>query len=452
MKKSCTVCFILLLLFPMFSLNGAVNSIRKNPVVNAVKQASPAVVNISTERVVRVRENPFSQFHYDPFSSMESFLNDFFSPKTHKKKVPNSLGSGVIVDNQNHVLTNHHVIMSSSEIKITLPDKREFKAKLVGGDPRFDIAVLKILDAKQKLPKIEMGSSNDLMIGETVIAIGNPFGLSNTVTTGVISAIGRTVKASEQNVFENFIQTDASINPGNSGGPLLNIEGKLIGINTAIYEKAQGIGFAIPIDSARKIMRSLLVYGELPPVWLGFKVDRFKKGGVYVSMLEDSSPAAKSGLRAGDKLIKMGKRLINDTEDFSHAVSRYTIKDQIPIVVKRNNKELNFKVFAKKFPKDYGLKIAGDRMGLTVTDNTKISRLRYGVKSKNGVIVSGIIKDSVAAKMGIKKGDTIHQIDADEIKSVKDFEKASLKLFYSDSAMIKLERGPYIYKFVMRLL
>ncbi len=182
-----------------------------------------------------------------------------------------SLGSGVIIDGEKGlILTNAHVIQKAGTIKVVLQDEREFEARIVGADPDSDLAVLKI-DSKDRLPAIKMGNSDDLMIGETVIAIGNPFGFSHTVTTGVISAINRSIRAQDR-VYHDFIQIDASINPGNSGGPLLNINGDLIGINTAIYAKAQGIGFAIPIGKARKIISDLIQYGEVIHAWIGITV------------------------------------------------------------------------------------------------------------------------------------------------------------------------------------
>lgn len=418
-------------------------NLRRSPVVIAVQKASPAVVNISTEKVVRVRENPFYKFHFDPFSSMEDFMKNFFSPGEEKKSVPNSLGSGVIVDDMNHVLTNNHVIASASKIKVTLIDKREFDATLVGADPASDLAILKI-DSKQKLPKVPMGTASDLMIGETIIAIGNPFGLSNTVTTGVISAKGRTVKAGEHAIFENFIQTDASINPGNSGGALLNIEGKLIGINTAIVEKAQGIGFAIPIDNARKIMRSLLTYGEVPPIWLGFKVSSRRRAIVYY--LEKGGPAELAGIRLGDIITKVGKIEVEDATDFSNSIARHTINDQIPMSVKRKNKTLILNLRAKAFPRGYSAKIARENIGIAVVANTKSNRTRLKVRAKKGVIVSRVLAGTPAKKIGFNAGDIIRAVDGKEINSIKDFNKAMLRIYYKESTTLVIERGNYIYK------
>jgi serine protease Do len=239
--------------------------LRRTPVVEAVKKVAPAVVNISTEKIVKRRINPF-------FDDYGFFFGDFFqnfpSSRTYKRQ---SLGSGVLIDPKGYIITNEHVILPASKIKVVLVDGREFEGKLIGSDSKFDLAVIKI-EAESDFPAIKIGKSIDLMIGETVISIGNPFGLSHSVTTGVISALNRTIVTDEKRVYSDFIQTDASINPGNSGGPLLNILGELIGINTAIYQKAEGIGFAIPIDKARRIVDDLIQSGYVHRAWLGIGV------------------------------------------------------------------------------------------------------------------------------------------------------------------------------------
>ncbi|MBF0549354.1 MAG: trypsin-like peptidase domain-containing protein, partial [Deltaproteobacteria bacterium] len=248
---------LLLAVTALFGCPGpAPASNRETPVVRAVKAAGPAVVNISTETVVKPGPSPFSGLHNDPL--FERFFRDFFEPR--RQYTLTSLGSGVIVDGKKgFVLTNYHVVVRATKITVALGQDRTLEATVVGVDPDTDLAVVKV-NSPKPLPSIAMGNSDDLMIGETAIAIGNPFGLSHTVTVGVISALHRSFRTGDR-TYHDFIQTDASINPGNSGGPLLNIDGELVGITTAIYSQAEGIGFAIPINKARRITKDLIAYG-----------------------------------------------------------------------------------------------------------------------------------------------------------------------------------------------
>src|SRR2546425_8997037 len=292
---------------------------RRSLVVEAVEKASPAVVNVSTEQIVEQRRSPFP-FPQDPF--FEEFFRDFVDPRPRRFKTT-SLGSGVIVAADGTIMTNVHVIERASRVRVTLNDQREFDATLVGADADADIAVLRV-KAVGDLPHIPFGTSADLMIGETVIAIGNPFGLSHTVTTGVVSAVGRSVHG-EDRTYTDFIQTDASINPGNSGGPLLDVKGELIGINTAIYGKAQGIGFAIPVDRARRVMKDLVSYGEVHHAWVGLTVQDLSpelaqhfgaRKGVVVAEVEPKSPAAAGGLAQGDVVTGVDGRDVRSRDEF----------------------------------------------------------------------------------------------------------------------------------------
>ena len=280
----------------------AKESLRRSAIVVSVEKVSPAVVNIST--MVTEKVNPFFPFGGD------DFFKDFFPEMFSREYQRSSLGSGVIIDGEKgYIVTNHHVVARATEIKVITSNQKEYKGRSLGSDPRSDLAVIKI-DANVKLPEAKLGNSEDLMIGETVIAIGNPFGLTHTVTTGVVSAIDRSVRA-EDRIYRHFIQTDASINPGNSGGPLLNIDGDVIGINTAIYQKAQGIGFAIPVSKAKRIVKELLRAGEVRPPWLGLDLQdltpELKRhfalpaggGGVLVSDVYRGQPRRSSGREEG---------------------------------------------------------------------------------------------------------------------------------------------------------
>jgi len=286
--------------------------LRRSKVVEAVERASPAVVNISTEQTVVERRTPFP----DPL--FEEFFRDFFDARP-RRSTRTSLGSGVIVRADGTILTNDHVLLRGGRIHVTLVDSREFEAKLVGRDPESDVAVLRI-DTGKPLPFIALGSSDDLMIGETVVAIGNPFGLSHTVTTGVVSAVKRSLRTGGR-TYTDFIQTDASINPGNSGGPLLNILGQLIGINSAIYGSAQGIGFAIPVDRARRVLDDLTSGRKAPQpapgdlVWslLGIQV-RAAREALIVSRVRPGSPAERTGLAQGDVVLGINGEAVDSID------------------------------------------------------------------------------------------------------------------------------------------
>jgi serine protease Do len=337
---------ILLLLLP-FTVGAAEEGLREGPVVRAVRKARPAVVNISSAVETRMRPNPFSGFGFrNPF--FEEFFKDFFDPGFEQRRQSTSLGSGVIIDGQRGlILTNAHVIQRAGTITVALEDRREFEARIVGADPDSDLAVLKI-DPTEKLPSLSMGDSDDLMIGETVIAIGNPFGFSHTVTTGVVSAIHRSVRADDR-VLHDFIQIDASINPGNSGGPLLNINGDLVGINTAIYAKAQGIGFAIPISKAKKIVADLIQYGEVQPAWIGIVAQELDerlaqyltypgRTGAMIRSVEPESPALAAGLHEGDVLLAVGARKIAGLDDWLAATRAVTAGERLEIQVWRKGR------------------------------------------------------------------------------------------------------------------
>ena len=428
---------------------------RETAVVKAVRKTSPAVVNISSAVQVRKRTSPFSGFGFNPF--FEEFFKDFFDPRFERRRKYTSLGSGVIIDGKKGlILTNAHVIQKTGTIKVVLEDEREFEANIVGADPDSDLAVLKI-DSEQDLPAIKMGSSDDLMIGETVIAIGNPFGFSHTVTTGVISALNRSIRA-EDRVYHDFIQIDASINPGNSGGPLLNINGDLIGINTAIYAKAQGIGFAIPIGKARKIISDLIQYGEVIQAWIGITVQNIDeklarylkiplKKGVIVTSVEPKSPAQKAGLQESDIILSIGNKKINSVGDYQSVAKSLAAGNPLEAKFWRNGKKKTAVVKTKVFPISLADDLAYRILGIKVEDLTRKKRRRYRISVGNGVMISDIKKNSYLAGIGARPGDVIRQIDDYSIENSEDFKKAIIKFRNKNSMVLLLQRedqGYYI--------
>ena len=422
---------------------------RRNAVVSAVQKIGPAVVNISSEYQVQAQRNPFSGYGMDPF--FDSFFRDFFDPGLERRQKRTSLGSGVIIDGKRgFILTNAHVVTQSESITVALKDEREFQAQIVGVDPDSDLAVLKIGN-QEDLPAIEMGNSEDLMIGETVVAIGNPFGFSHTVTTGVISALNRSVRT-DDTVYHNFIQTDASINPGNSGGPLLNIHGDLIGINTAIYAKAQGIGFAIPINKAKRIVSDLIQYGEVVLSWTGLFVQDLDKElafylkipegkGVIVKDVEPDSPAITAGIHKGDIILALENIPIRSVDDYYQALKRFSVGSRITFILLQGAQQKTRLLTTSVFPEDRAFELADKLLGILIEDLSPQNRRRYQISAKEGVVISKVAPRSYLAGIGVDAGDVIRQIDDQTISSVTDFKKAIIKSRQKKTLVILVQRG-----------
>jgi len=451
------VIYILLLWIPHYS-HGNEHE-RETAVVKAVRKVSPVVVNISSEYEVRKRLHPFSKFDLDPY--FDSFFRDFFDPGFEQGYKRTSLGSGVIIDGKRgFILTNAHVIEKTGTIAVVLKDKREFEAQIVGADPDSDLAVLRI-SSKDPLPAIEMGNSDDLMIGETVFAIGNPFGFSNTVTTGVISATHRSIRT-EDMVYHDFIQTDASINPGNSGGPLLNIKGELIGINTAIYAKAQGIGFAIPINKAKRVVSDLIRYGEVVQAWIGLTVQNLNKRvanylnikhikGVMVTEVEKSSPAEKAGIQDSDILLSLNNRAIQSSEDYQTQIKDFSPGETITVHLWRNGSEITAFVKTEVFPVDRAMDLAFKLLGVNVENVSDNNLFSSRTLAKEGVLISHLKSPSYLARIGVRPGDVIRQIDEITTRNTKDFERAIVKYRQKKSVVILLQREDQLYYITVKL-
>lgn len=439
---------IAFLLFASGELYSGVSYSRENPVVRAVRKVSPAVVNISSEYEVGSRLSPFSGLGMD--SIFENFFNDFFDPGLQRRYKRTSLGSGVIISGaQGLILTNAHVISRSSTIQVVLQDKREFNADIIGADPDSDLAVLRI-QSDEPLPAIDMGKSDDLMIGETIIAIGNPFGFSHTVTTGVISALNRSLRT-EERTYQDFIQTDASINPGNSGGPLLNINGELIGINTAIYAKAQGIGFAIPINRARRIINDLILYGEVVLPWVGITAQEIDNHiasymsldageGLLVRSVELASPAHVAGITTGDVILDIGNQPMKTLEDYRAAIRSYKAGDTILLSVRHEGARKKITIRTTVYPVDRGADLAFRLFGVRVQN-----------WESQGAMVTDIRSESYLFRIGARSGDVIRQIDNITVETVDDFFRAVIKSRQKSSAILLLQRGDQGYYITVQL-
>jgi serine protease Do len=411
--------------------------LRRTAAVEAVERAGPAVVNITTQQVV-TSPSPFAGiegFGGDPV--FERFFEDFFEPRV---RTAQSLGSGVVIDAERHVLTNEHVVARATRIQVTLGDGREFDATLVGADPNHDLAVLRI-ETGEPVPWIPPGRSDDLMVGEPVIAIGNPFGLSNTVTTGVISALGRSIR-SEGRVYHGFLQTDASINPGNSGGPLLNAAGELIGINTAIYGGAEGIGFAIPIEVARRVVDELIEHGEVAPVWLGFDLQDLDRGmlevlelpprttGVLVSGVAPGGPADAGGVQRGDVVIRLEGQPVDSAWTFYQLLGGATKGQRLGLEVWRAGAARRLTVTAAGLPATAVEEIALEKLGV-----------RLAPRERGGFRVTEVRPGSGAAHIGVEPGDVISSINGRPLQDASALRRAVLDLRGRSRALVMVHRG-----------
>lgn len=398
----------LLLLLPLFD---AVAAERRTAVVEAVAKARDAVVNIRTEEIVQRRSNPFFGFGDSIF---DQFFNDMLPSRSYKTQ---SLGSGVIIDGRGYILTNAHVVGKASKIFVALPENnKELEARLIGMDNRLDLAVLQI-EPPGTYPYLLPARSDDLLLGESVIAIGNPLGLGHSITTGIVSSTQRRIQI-EQNFSAIFIQTDALINPGNSGGPLININGELIGINTAIARQAQGIGFSIPINTAKRVLNDLIEYGRVRRAFLGVVPVEVSSsftrsrgdGGVLIEDLLADSPAERAGFQVADVILAIDGVPIATTGEYYSLLQTYTPDDKLRVTVLRGLQELEKRVLLTTLPDGYELSYALQTFGFGLKDG------------RSGVLVDRVINGSPADSVGLKAGDRIAKVDGVEVETLTDFE------------------------------
>jgi serine protease Do len=416
---------------------------------------SPSVVNISTTKVMKREHAPLFD---DPFSEFFSPFRDFKMPKKWKEQ---SLGSGVIVSPDGYIITNNHVVEQADEIRVTLVDKRSFNAKVIGADNKTDVAIVKI-DA-ENLYAVQWGDSDKLQVGEFVLAIGNPYGLSHTVTMGIISAVGRANVGIAD--YEDFIQTDAAINPGNSGGPLVNTKGELIGINTAIFSRSggyQGIGFAVPSNMARLVMDQLIQKGKVTRGWLGVTIQEItpelsqKFGlktakGALVGDVAKGSPAEKGGLKRGDVILEFNGRKVGDVGNLRNMVAQSKVGAQIPMTILRSGKEYAINVTTTEIPKDVSETVPGSTpedtafeglAGLNVIELTgEISRQLGLSRDEKGVVVVRVDPGSSVEEAGLRKGDVVQEIDRKKVSGLADYNRIVAGIRSGDTVLMFANRG-----------
>jgi Do/DeqQ family serine protease len=411
-------------------------SARRTPIVRAVERVAPATVNITSTQRIERRGNPF--LRGDPF--FDEFFERFLDPDPGPSE---TLGTGTILDPNGLVLTNEHVLAGAREIRVTLLDGREFAAELVGADPETDLAVVRI-QSKEPLPAAPLGRAADLMMGETVIAIGNPYGLNHTVTTGVLSAVNRSFRAGESE-YHGFLQTDASINPGNSGGPLLNLDGEVIGINTAIFRDAQGIGFAIPIDRAKRIMDDLIRDGAVTPVWLGLRLQEITpkmrsalgvraQGGALVAHVFPGSAAERGGLQRGDVILALDGSRVQSPLNYFEILRGVTQGDTVVGRIEREGRSFERQLVAEVFADRDADQLAALMLGIEV----EAARRSDGASA---VRIAKVLPGGPAAGVRLAPGDLILAIDRQSLSDRASFRNAISRLQGRSRTLLFVQRG-----------
>ena len=423
------------------SLIGA-DDVRQTPVVKAVTKALPSVVNIRTETVQEVR---------DPFAEL---FSDFWNPyyRQPRQDVRRSLGSGVVIHEDGYIITNDHVVRRATKIRVKFADGREFEADRVAYDQRSDLALLKIKVPKgldNKFETIKFGRDSDLLLGETVIALGNPFGLGGSVSQGILSSRDRQAPREREILdIENWLQTDAAINPGNSGGPLINLNGELIGINVAVHRKGQGIGFAIPIARVQESLGEFFAPEQLRGLWFGARI-KIEGNSLRLSRIEPNSPAAKAGLRTGDKVVQVNERDVTDFVGWAKEISGRGLKT-VRIKIFRGGRFLTVPVTLLTEEKVFNSEVIQERLGITVRTLTQNLAEQLGMSFYGGYLITKVEKQSPADRAGIESGGVIQRIDEQQLESLVAFAKDILSRRTGDLVQLSLvweiRRGVFLQR------
>ena len=419
-------------------------------------RVTPSVVNVSVKPRRGPSAEPGEQTPSDEERRLREFFGSEFFDRFFRRRAPQegrAAGSGVIVDARGYVLTNNHVVESAGEIEVRLSDDRKLRARLVGRDPKSDLAVLQLDPVPANLPVAALGDSDRLRTGQWAIAIGNPFGLDRTVTVGIISATGRTRVGVA--TYEAFIQTDASINPGNSGGPLLGLDGRVIGINTAIVATGQGIGFSIPINMAKDVMRQLIDRGRVVRGWLGIVIQDLTDdlaagfgvmsgGGVLVADVMPEGPAAAAGVRPGDVVVDMAGAAVKEVTDLQRRVAAVVPGDRVAVGVIRDRQRQALTVTVGEQPGEEARVAVAPReegFGLTVEAVSPETVERFGLSARAGVVVTEVAPGSAAAEAGIRPGDAVLEVNRRPVNGVEAFRSLMAAVKPGDVVPIQLRRG-----------
>ena len=448
---------------PEIQMASAVSSLEavKTPpsFADLAEHVKPVVVNISTTKTFKNRKGFGMPFGRSPFG--DDFFDRFFGDIPQREFKQRSLGSGFIISNDGYIFTNNHVVEQADKILVKVSDGKEYEAKIIGTDAKTDIALIKIKPSNS-LPVVEIGDSDKVRVGEWVIAIGNPFGLEQTLTAGIISAKGRVIGAGP---YDNFIQTDASINPGNSGGPLFSMDGKVIGINTAIVAQGQGIGFAIPINMAKSILADLKTKGKVTRGWLGISVQDITediaknlnhkdKSGALVSDVFKGDPADRAGIKVGDIIKEINGKAIKDTHELLLTAAALHVGEKMTVKALRDGKEMLFEVVVVE-RKDKSEVVSTNRgkgyFGLAVQEiNPEVAR-QFGIGKNDGVIVTDVAGGSPADDVGIQPQDIIAQVNKVKISSIKDYNREMSKAAERKSVTLLVKRGKESFFVALRI-
>lgn len=427
-------------------------------------KTSPAVVNISTTTTVRVPGSPFRHFfgpdNEEPFGDL---FKRFFGDIPDREMKQQSLGSGFVIDKGGYIITNNHVVEGADEIKVKLADGRELKAKVIGRDPKTDLALIKISSLFKDLPVLKLGDSDKIRVGDWVLAIGNPFGLEHTVTQGIISAKGRVIGSGP---YDNFLQTDAPINPGNSGGPLVNLKGEVIGINTAIMASGQGIGFAIPGNMAKTVISQIREKGKVTRGWIGVSVQTISPdmaeafglkdaSGALVAEIVPGGPAEAAGIKRGDVIISFDGKAINKMSDLPVVTSETTVGKTVTIKVIRDKKvlALNIRVaeMAEGKTASSGEAVPEENLGISVNNITPELRNEFKIKDRSGVVIVEVSPNSPASDMGLQTGDVIKEVNRTPIDNTRDYYHEMKKSEKNRSVLFLIKRGEQTFYVTIRV-
>ena len=421
------------------------------------EKVRPGVVNIQVVKRFESVDLRFPNLPGHPLGDRNPFGDffDFFGPFADrdqpKRFEQRGVGSGFVVSHDGYILTNNHVVEEADEIKVKLPNGKEYDGKIVGRDPKTDLALIKIEGATDLRP-LRLGDSDDLKVGSWVLAIGSPFGLEQTITAGIVSAKGRVIGSGP---YDNFIQTDASINPGNSGGPLINMKGEVVGINTAILASGQGIGFAIPINMAKDVVAQLREKGHVTRAWLGVSIqevtpelaksfDLKEKKGALVSQVVSGSPAEKGGIEQGDIILEFDGKEVSDAKDLPRIVASTPVQKTVTVKLSRHGKVLDRQVKVGEMEEKAEVSKAPPShksLGITVQNLTPEIAKGLGLKKETGVVVTRVEPGSPAASGGIQTGDVIREVNRKSVKDVEDFVQKIEKAKGQDNVLFLIQRG-----------